>query len=78
MTTHNSVSCPAAALSTVRRGRIVGQRASAQPATIAATATAAPKRAVSKRRCQTSASVVAPARDDAITAASASPVSSEW
>ena len=40
-TTHTSVSWPAAALSTVRRGRIVGQRASAQPAMIAATATAA-------------------------------------
>ena len=54
---------------------MVGQRASAQPAMIDATATAAPKRAVSKRRLQTSASVVTPARNDTITAASASPVS---
>ena len=66
--TATSVSCDAAACSTVKPGSKTGFCASAQPATTAATATTAPTRAASKRRVQTSPSVATPATAEATSA----------
>ena len=55
-----SVASPAAASSTVSPGSNCGRWASAQPATMLATATAADQRAASRRRRTTSRSVAAP------------------
>src|SRR4051794_10564660 len=72
--TATSVSCGAAACSTVKPGSRTGFWASAHPATTAATAPAAPTRAASKRRVHTGPSVPAPATTEATSAGPSAPL----